>query len=211
MVCVKLHLFLVIHLQILFIDHLGHINFLNFLIFLVMLLIDVDNLTVILRLPFMFRRFSCGCFTGLHLHLFLLLNFLQVLLIKTGIHKQFPLIHVELKINIVPKLHKMPGQINHRLTTNAYGHIMPWHPWHQLTIDCALEELFWFQDIGFTVIAVIDSWPELLIWVQQAMLVVIVAAVSDVQATHEGHFLIDDYHFLVVRPKKRNQQVSRMP
>lgn len=69
-----------------------------------------------------------------------------------------------------------------------------------LPVNAALQVFLRLEYVSDSVVAVIYTCPNLLIRINQSMLVVIVTAIPDVQAAHEGYLLVDDNHLLVMRP-----------
>lgn len=66
------------------------------------------------------------------------------------------------------------------------------------------------REISDSIIAVIDAFPELLLFIRNEMSIVVHSSISEVESANEGNFLVDDNNFFVMGPQEGNEHVIGM-
>jgi hypothetical protein len=126
--------------------------------------------------------------------------------------QQLPVIvNPRLKINKIPVISKMPRHIVHTRPLYLNSHVVPRHlrlPVGQITHH-VVPRLVYVPD---TQVAEVGTLPVCLtVEVTQMVLGSVPTTVTDVQAAHKCHTLVDNHYLLMVAPEEGNQHVVRVP
>ena len=105
----------------------------------------------------------------------------------------------------------MPGNIMNAWPSYLDSYIMPGH-FRLLWFKIGRHKLSRFVDIPNPHITKISALPKLFLFsIKQLMFRCIPSTIADIQSPKKSHFLINKYNFLMMAPKKRNNEVIRMP
>jgi hypothetical protein len=123
---------------------------------------------------------------------------------------QLPLCQIKLIGSVIPILNKMFRHIHDTWPHYCDPNVMPRQSRLGWSINWAYFVDMYLVQIRNSVITVLNSFPYLLSLIRKLMLIIIHSSVTNVESTYESHFMVDDDHFLMVWPKKRNEHVIGM-
>lgn len=104
----------------------------------------------------------------------------------------------------------MPRQIQHTFSSNLNRNVMPRHPSMRHKVQIRDQKIPRPIDVTDSKITKISALPLVFI-IKEIMFLVIPTAITEIEASQEGAFLIDHNYFLVMAPEERNKNVIWMP
>ena len=130
---------------------------------------------------------------------------------SSHIQKLSIIVNFGLKINKIPIISKMPGDIMNTTSSNLNSNVMPRHSRIILLKICHVE-LSRFIYILYSHIAEICSFPKSFIWrILQQMFSCIPSTITNIKSSKESNPLVNHDDLLVMTPQKRNHYVIGMP
>lgn len=102
----------------------------------------------------------------------------------------------------IPVLAKMSLHVNDWRSYHLQRNVLPRHSWLIFSIQITCAKFSWFSDSSQSLIVVISPIPKV-VFVINWMLLIVPSAITNVKASHETDFFVNDDAFLMMRPQLR--------